>query len=111
MPLQAEAPPVRGQTITERDFDDIYNENKGKEFARSKSLAGTSTIDFKQPQSLANATELASNVEGMSLKKPKDKYLAQLAELDLKRGVTLREMDLGEVDQNMDAKVSEHKRS
>lgn len=47
----------------------------------------------------------------MSLKKPKDKYLAQLAELDLKRGVTLREMDFGEVDQNMDAKVSEHKRS
>lgn len=102
VPLQPEAAMARGQTLAEKDFEDINNENKGKEFARSKSLAGTSTIDFKQPQSMANATDLVSNAE-MSLKKPKDKYMAELAELNLKRGATLHEMDFGQAERNLDA--------
>lgn len=102
VPLQPEATMVRGQTLAEKDFDDINNESKGKEFARSKSLAGTSTIDFKQPQSMANATDLVSNAE-MSLKKPKDKYMAELAELNLKRGATLHGMDFGQAERNLAA--------
>lgn len=89
--------------MAENEFDDINKQSSvgggGREFARSRSLAGTSTIDFKQPQSIGHATDLVSNVERISLKKPKDKYMAQLGEPKLIKGATIKEMDFSEDDQ------------